>query len=50
MSRRTLDIIGMLAMLVSFGAELLSDWIDEKSTEDLIDEKLDERGVPRKKK
>lgn len=35
-------IFGFAAAVISFGATLLSDWVNEKKMEEMVDEKVSE--------
>ena len=49
MSKGMFDLLALLFSACSFVFDMMADHMDEKSIEELIDEKMDERGVPRKK-
>lgn len=38
-----LKILGLVATVFGVGATLLSDWVNEKKMEDMIDKKINER-------
>ena len=43
MTKTFIKVIGLMASMVGIGATLLSDWVDEKKTEAMIEEKINER-------
>lgn len=45
MKKKYLNMIGMVAMVVGFAASLVSDWVNEKNIDNLIDEKLSALGI-----
>jgi hypothetical protein len=48
-NRITIKALGIAAAIVGMGATLLSDWVDEKKTEKIIDEKVNEALAKREK-
>jgi hypothetical protein len=40
---KQLKILGLVATVIGFGVNLMSDWIDEAKLDDKIDKKLDEK-------
>ena len=49
MNKGMFDLLALVCSACSFLFDIIADHMDEKSIEALIDEKMDERGVPRKK-
>ena len=43
MKSKRLKVIGLVATVIGFGVDLLSDWVDEAKLDDKIDKKLDEK-------
>lgn len=39
---KTIQVIGFLATIIGFGANLLADWVDEKKMDEKIEEKVNE--------
>lgn len=39
-NKKVIKVIGVVAMILGLGAEMVSDWVDEKMTEDMIDKKI----------
>lgn len=42
MKRKSIKIIGMAVTIIGIGVELLSDWVDERKLDEMIDEKINE--------
>ena len=42
MKRKSMKIIGMAVTVIGIGVELLSDWVDERKLDEMIDEKINE--------
>ncbi len=42
MANNIVKIIGLAATVIGFGATLLSDWVNEKKMEEMVDEKVNE--------
>lgn len=40
MKRKSIKIIGMAVTIIGIGVELLSDWVDERKLDEMIDEKI----------
>lgn len=42
MKRKSIKIIGVAVTVIGIGVELLSDWVDERKLDAMIDEKINE--------
>ena len=42
MKRKSIKIIGIAVTVIGIGVELLSDWVDERKLDEMIDEKINE--------
>lgn len=42
MKRKSIKIIGVAVTVIGIGVELLSDWVDERKLDEMIDEKINE--------
>ena len=42
MKRKSIKIIGVAVTVIGIGVELLSDWVDERKLDEMIDEKISE--------
>lgn len=40
MKRKSIKIIGVAVTVIGIGVELLSDWVDERKLDEMIDEKI----------
>ena len=43
-------ILGLVASVIGVGASLISDWVNDKKTEEMVDEKVEAALAKREKK